>query len=290
MFVLDSDIAVFLREAKPLLERDEGLNNLLLGLAYQLLANSESSSSEKALVFPILARISHDGVTTCAALQTPPNNIIITKGSPADISLLATELAKKVGPEVAGLVGPVSASEIFAPLFSSLRGHQSRLAMHQGVYELRKVQMPKSVVGELRQATLDEIPAAAKWIEAFVVECIPHEAHLWTAVGHAKNAEDKIKKGFIHFLRVNGEAVSMAALGRPTERGVTINLVYTPPALRGKGYASETVARLSQKALDQGFQFCTLYTDLSNPTSNSIYQKVGYRFLDYSKHFMFEKI
>ncbi|OZU86959.1 GNAT family N-acetyltransferase, partial [Virgibacillus indicus] len=43
-----------------------------------------------------------------------------------------------------------------------------------------------------------------------------------------------------------------------------------------KGYATSTVAHLSQKILDEGFQFCSLYTDSTNPTSNSIYKKIGY--------------
>jgi predicted GNAT family acetyltransferase len=37
------------------------------------------------------------------------------------------------------------------------------------------------------------------------------------------------------------------------------------------------VARLSQQILNDGKQFCTLYTDLANPTSNSIYQSIGYK-------------
>ena len=52
--------------------------------------------------------------------------------------------------------------------------------------------------------------------------------------------------------------------------------VYTPPELRGHGYASAVVAALSQRLLDAGHQYCALYTDLANPTSNSIYQKIGY--------------
>ena len=46
---------------------------------------------------------------------------------------------------------------------------------------------------------------------------------------------------------------------------------------RGKGYASACVAAMSQHLLDGGKTFCTLYTDLSNPTSNKIYQNIGYR-------------
>jgi len=53
--------------------------------------------------------------------------------------------------------------------------------------------------------------------------------------------------------------------------------VYTPRELRGRGFATATVAALSQLLLDQGHQFCCLYTDLANPTSNAIYQRIGYQ-------------
>ena len=69
----------------------------------------------------------------------------------------------------------------------------------------------------------------------------------------------------------------MAGQGPHSSHGITVNLVYTPPELRGRGYASACVAALSQQLLDAGWEFCTLYTDLANPTSNSIYQRIGYR-------------
>ncbi|BAY85818.1 GCN5-related N-acetyltransferase [Calothrix parasitica NIES-267] len=54
-------------------------------------------------------------------------------------------------------------------------------------------------------------------------------------------------------------------------------MVYTPPEYRKKGYASACVAGLSQTLLGEGYKFCFLFTDLSNPTSNKIYQKIGYQ-------------
>lgn len=71
--------------------------------------------------------------------------------------------------------------------------------------------------------------------------------------------------------------VSMAATSGPTPNGIRVNAVYTPPAERNRGYASACVAALTERMLDGGRRFCFLYTDLSNPTSNSIYQRVGYR-------------
>ncbi len=77
-------------------------------------------------------------------------------------------------------------------------------------------------------------------------------------------------------------------LDTPTPNGCAINLVYTPPPLRLLGYASNCVATLSQKMLDDGKSFCTLYTDLSNPTSNKIYRQVGYRLIAESQQIWFD--
>jgi len=74
-----------------------------------------------------------------------------------------------------------------------------------------------------------------------------------------------------------GNPVSMAGYSGPTTNGIRIGAVYTPPTQRKKGYASACVAGLSQYLLDLGFQFCFLFTDLMNPTSNHIYQQIGYQ-------------
>jgi predicted GNAT family acetyltransferase len=52
--------------------------------------------------------------------------------------------------------------------------------------------------------------------------------------------------------------------------------VYTPPELRGRGYASALTAAVSQAQLNGGRRYCFLFTDLANPTSNKIYQAIGY--------------
>ena len=73
-----------------------------------------------------------------------------------------------------------------------------------------------------------------------------------------------------------GEPVSLAGFGSPTPNGIRIGPVYTPPQLRGRGYASALTAHVSQAQLDAGRAFCFLYTDLANPTSNKIYVDIGY--------------
>ncbi len=81
----------------------------------------------------------------------------------------------------------------------------------------------------------------------------------------------------------------MAANTRSTPNGGTISLVYTPQDFRGKGNGSLMVALLSDKIIKGGKKFANLYTDLSNPTSNSIYQKLGFKKIGQSIQYNFKQ-
>ena len=70
--------------------------------------------------------------------------------------------------------------------------------------------------------------------------------------------------------------MSLAGAGGLTPNGIRVGPVYTPPELRGRGYASNLVAGVSQLQLDAGRTFVFLFTDLANPTANQIYQEIGY--------------
>ena len=67
-----------------------------------------------------------------------------------------------------------------------------------------------------------------------------------------------------------------AGFGGRTPNGARVGPVYTPPEFRRRGYASAVVAGVSRRLLDEGRRYCFLYTDLANPTSNRIYQDIGY--------------
>ena len=114
---------------------------------------------------------------------------------------------------------------------------------------------------------------AAAWFHAFGMEAQPHLAG--TAAEARANAERWIAGGGLR-LWEDGVVVSMAGASGPTPNGIRVGAVYTPPDKRRRGYASALVAALSQEQLDTGKKFCFLYTDLANPTSNKIYQDIGY--------------
>lgn len=86
----------------------------------------------------------------------------------------------------------------------------------------------------------------------------------------------------------NDQVASIAVVQRETAHGICVSMVYTPWHLRKQGYATSCVAALTQRMLDSGKRFCCLYTDLTNPTSNAIYQKIGYEPVCDSEDWVFE--
>jgi len=158
-------------------------------------------------------------------------------------------------------------------------GCDSDAGMRQGLYQLRQVRNRGSTPGSLRPARPEELELLSEWAMGFnrdVWKKPPAESDREDA---RRLMEGKLAKQDLYVWQLDSRPVSMAARSRPTRRSIAVNLVYTPPALRGRGYATSCVAALSQVLLDSGFERCTLFADLDNPTSNHIYQQIGYELL-----------
>ena len=126
----------------------------------------------------------------------------------------------------------------------------------------------------MRQAVAEDLELVSRWMLAFQLEALPRDA---TALEQTRwQAEARIEAGDF-FVWEDGEPVALAAKSRPTPNGCSIGPVYTPPERRSRGYATALTAALSQRLLDNGKRFTALFTDLANPISNSIYQKIGYK-------------
>ena len=119
---------------------------------------------------------------------------------------------------------------------------------------------------------MDDHPLTARWSSAYSEEIFGESVDFDRTKSWVEQA---IKNQRLHIWD-NAGPVSIVTLGRPTKNGVAIHGVYTPPEHRNKGYATSCVWSLTKKLLAERYSFCCLYTDLSNPTSNSIYAKIGY--------------
>jgi predicted GNAT family acetyltransferase len=123
-------------------------------------------------------------------------------------------------------------------------------------------------------ATENDLALIVEWAVAFNQEAL----HKSDSLDARLEAERRVRKQMMYIWELpDGQAVTMAGKTRPISQVMSISLVYTPPPYRGRGYASNCVAALSQHLLDEGWKKCSLVTDLANPVSNSIYQKIGYR-------------
>jgi len=146
--------------------------------------------------------------------------------------------------------------------------------VHERVYALRKVLRPSQPPGRMRLAGLDERELMATWLFNFQRDANTGDHGTLEELREAAQLKIQDQNFFVWD---DGGPVALAGKTRPTPNGCCIGPVYTPLEFRRRGYATALTAALSQLLLDSGKQFTALFTDLSNPVSNSIYQKIGYR-------------
>lgn len=288
-FTVQSYVAAqpFLARMEPLLMANEARYGLMLGIALMVARQPDYYGKNP----PYLA-IAEDGDgIAAAALMTPPHGLVVycerATCRPA-LRAIAQDLVN-AGWTLPSVNGPEPACTEFASLWSELTKAPSRVAVRERTFELREVIHPTYSPGHLRQATSDDLELLAQWSVDFTDEAL-YGTETLSLNDARERVQIRLDRGTLYVWEDDGVAVSMAGTARPTTNGIAIGPVYTPPHLRGKGYASSTVAQLSQLQLDQGRAFCTLFTDLANPTSNRIYQNIGYRpVCDYTVY-AFEKL
>jgi predicted GNAT family acetyltransferase len=263
----------FLAITREALEAQEVVNSLMLGIVENLLQDPHYYGEGD----PYLTVVEEGGRQALRATMTPPFGLILSFDAPnfdEALQLAADDLQQR-GIPIPDVSAPTPAAEQFSQAWSARTGGSYELEMAQRMYELREVIPVQGVAGEMRVANEADIPLIVKWGISFYIDCfgkvlLPEERI-------RRNVTQNVRTDAWHLWQVEGEPVSMAVSSRPTRHGISIGGVYTPPEQRRHGYASACVAALSQKLLDQGYQFCSLFTDLANPTSNSIYMQVGYR-------------
>jgi len=259
-----ADAERFLAAAEQWLLEAETESNLLLGIALN------SRGREPTDPPPYWATV-HDenGIVGCAC-RTPPHLLVLSRVPDAAIAALVEDVGR-VYPALNGVNGPTEDAEAFARTWIARHGGTSRTRFRMRLHELTRVSFAGDMPpGSLRKATQADLPLARAWVDEYVRDVgLPFAA--------PDMAQRLIGRGQLFFWVDAGRPRSMAASTRETRSGCAINTVYTPPRFRRSGFATAAVTTLSDTLLKSGRRFCTLYTDLANPTSNSIYAKIGYR-------------
>ncbi len=259
----------FKEKIEPILVKEEAKHNVILGIVNQLTQNE--IDPEKLF----MCTVEDANQTSLIFLRTHPHNLLIA-GKPDQteaISIAVNQFAED-GLVFPGITGEKSLADLFAEKWKQVTGIEGYVGIKQGIYKLTKLNPIKSMTGYLRQAVKEDAPLVAEWIKAFTEYTMDN----LTFEECQLRANDYIKQQSLYLWIDQNQPVSMVKWARPTKKGIVVSLVYTPDAERGKGYASSSVHTFSKQLLDK-YQFCSLYTDLMNPTSNSIYQKIGYEWV-----------
>ena len=259
------DAAAFLTATGEFLLSAESENNLILGIAGELADRGPTPDASAYFA----AGFRGPQVAGCS-FSSDPDRLGITALDGDDAINALAESAGAICREVTSIGGPEPAVAPFAARFAAVTGRQALLGMRQRIHELRAVIAPaRAAPGHLRPARESEAGLLTPWV-----------GDMLSLIGDSRVAADLTRErigGGNLLVWEDGEPVCMVGWTGKTPNGVRVNFVYTPVALRGRGYATAAVAALSQRLLDQGNRYCCLYTDLANPTSNAIYRRIGYR-------------
>ncbi len=252
----------FLQRAESWLLASEAEHNLHLSLAY---VRRDAGATGADVLF---GTVEQDGDLVGCVIRTPPHKVLITSMPPEAAPDIVGPVAELYD-EIPAVLGQADSAVAVASAWTALKGGGWETGMQQRIYRLDQVEPVRPVPGAMRLATMDDLELLTDWGTGFARDA-----------GHAfllarEQVNRMIERQDLHIWQDESPA-SMAVAQGATPNGCRVGYVYTPPELRGRGYASALVARLSQRMLDSGMTFCVLYTDLGNPTPNAIYQRIGY--------------
>jgi predicted GNAT family acetyltransferase len=252
---------------RPVFEHREIENSLFLGVARNLATRGGEA---------YLYALRRDNRVLAAALRTPPFYLCLCALEPAALADLAQALMD-AGESVPGVVGPYPDATCFVERWCALAGSRANEEINMTLYALHAVVPPTiSAPGALRPALTGDRDWLIEWIMAFGEEAgLP--AHERERAYATATADYQIAQSRIFIWEDHARPVAIAGFTPTGITGARIGTVLTARAERRKGYGTAIVAALSQHLLSNGFNWCGLFADVTNPQSNRIFQRLGYR-------------
>jgi GNAT superfamily N-acetyltransferase len=265
------DVTEFLAVAGDFLRAERVRNTVILSVTESMRAHQRTPGDpDKSPLFGWWAGAAAAPVKG-AFMHTPPFPLLLTAvpaGAAADLA--ATTLDDR---PVAGVNSSAESAAAFAAAWRERTQGQVHVHRRMRLYRLAELSWPDPAPeGAPRLAREDEAALMAEWFTAFVREVDDMGGEDQEAA-----VRDRMSYGGLTVWEAGGAPVALAGVTRQVAGMVRVGPVYTPPDLRGHGYASAVTAAVSRAARAAGADEVLLYTDLANPVSNSIYQRIGYR-------------
>jgi len=259
--LFSEDPALVLRNADEFLSSEPVLHNLILSILHSRVAQGDPGRYWIAF---------HEEKTVGVVVQSPPEYpATLTPMEPRAVVAMVNAIAE-AGVTLRGVNGDAATAASFAGQWSERCKSAATPFQGTRLYELLELGEVPRTEGQLRQADPSDRSLMVLWTRAFQDE-----------IGESANdTELRVDRGLaagqLWLWDQNGETTSMAVSQEPAQGVVRLSGVYTPPEKRKHGYAAACVHALSKHLRGCGYR-CILYTDLGNPTSNSIYRLIGYR-------------
>ncbi|WP_406194886.1 GNAT family N-acetyltransferase [Streptomyces europaeiscabiei] len=266
---LTEDVDDFLARAGDFLRSRPAAHTMQLTVTETLRTSGADAYGAGA---PVLGRLERDGEVHASFFRTPPHRLTLTPLTPGQADALAARLAG-LGHPLPGVSADHATATAFARAWQRHTGAASTLRERQRLYRLGTLTPPRLLpAGRGRVAGGQDREQLVRWHHEFVA-----------AIGETPSA-DVGSRAAARFAdrhvtlweTPDGTPVSMAGLTPMTAGQIRVAPVYTPAHLRGRGYASAVTTEASRAALDAGAKEVLLFADLANPTSNALYQRIGY--------------
>ena len=267
---MTADTGRFLAVTRDFLRVDPARNSVMLTVTENLRVNAAAQAPSAAPLFgwwqPSPAPVG------AAFMHTPDFPVMLSHMSGQAAAELARDLAA-AGRRVRGVNASQDAADAFAAAWRDRTGNAVAVHRRMRLFRLGEFVPPApGTEGTARQAAGSDRDLLAGWFDAFTREVGDPPGQ-----DHRGAVDERIGYGGLTVWEVGGIPVSIAGRTRAVAGMVRVGPVYTPPELRGRGYGGAATAAVSQAALDADVREVVLYTDLANPTSNALYQRLGYR-------------
>jgi uncharacterized protein len=270
--LFSEDPAFVLRRADQFLSSEPVLHNLILSILHARVAQGDAGRYWIALQGEQAVGVVIQSPLEFAATLTP---------MPTQAVIAVVDAIAKAGVILPGVNGDAATAASFAGQWSERCKLGATPFQGTRLYELLELGPVPRIEGHVRQAGSSDRNLMILWTRAFQDEIGESGSDIELRVDRAMAA------GQIWLWDQNGETTSMA-VGREAVQGVVrLAGVYTPPEKRNHGYAEACVHALSKHLRGLGHR-CMLYTDLGNPTSNSIYRRIGYKAVGEALRYRFE--
>jgi GNAT superfamily N-acetyltransferase len=276
-----ADPGDFLAAAGDYLAADPVVSTVVTTVAHRLLAQQTDGIAPPGrtwwLVVTDASAVVGAGMRTATFAPYPPFLLPM----PAEAAVALARALHERGEEVLGLNGARPAVDRCAAELTRLGGGWVQVSQHTRLHELGELTWPAPVRGGLRAATEDDADLVMEWFGAFMGDADEQAGRPRGASAHdvPDRAEmlRRVQAGGLWFwVTEAGERVHLTGVSPPAFGVARVGPVYTPPAQRGRGWASNAVAEISRRIQAAGARVC-LFTDQANPTSNKIYAALGYQ-------------